>query len=158
MILYSWFKFRVLITIYRSTDHRNIFLIRLGVKMNFNRRNYPPTHGIRVPSEDMKQLVINLFTKVSMSVENARVMADLLVQTDLHCVFSHGTKQLADYIRMIREGRVNPQPKIAVVSQSKSALVLDGDGGMGHLPCYFGTQQVISKAKEHGCATLTTRN
>ena len=73
--------------------------------MNFNRRNYPPTHGIRVPAEEMKQLVVNLFTKVSMSAENARVMADLLVQTDLHCVFSHGTKQIADYIGMIRDGR-----------------------------------------------------
>ena len=126
--------------------------------MNFNRRNYPPTHGIRVPAEEMKQLVVNLFTKVSMSAENARVMADLLVQTDLHCVFSHGTKQIADYIGMIRDGRVNPQPKIEVVSESKSALVIDGDGGMGHLPCYFGTHQVISKAKDNGCATLTTHN
>ena len=26
--------------------------------MNFNRRNYPPTHGIRVPAEEMKQLVV----------------------------------------------------------------------------------------------------
>ena len=126
--------------------------------MNFNKRNYPPAHGIRVPIEEMKQLVVDLFTKVNMSVENARVMANLLVQTDLHCVFSHGTKQLADYIHMICDGKVNPQPKIEVLAESKSALVLDGDGGMGHLPCYFGTQQVIAKANKYGCATLTTRN
>ena len=93
-----------------------------------------------------------------MSVENAGVMAKLLVQTGLHCVFSHGTKQLTDCIRMICEGKVNPSPGVEVLSESNSALVLDGNGGMGHLPYYFGTQQTIAEAKKHGCATLTTRN
>ena len=34
--------------------------------MNLNKRNYPPTHGIRVPAGEMEQLVADLFTKVNM--------------------------------------------------------------------------------------------
>ena len=100
------------------------------------RRNYPPQHGIRLPAEEMHRLVVDFFTKVDMPPEDAKIMADLLVATDLRCVFSHGTKKIGDYIRMIQDGRVNPRPKIETVTESAGALVLDGDGGMGHLPCY----------------------
>ena len=126
--------------------------------MNTHRPNYPPPHGIRVPAEEMHRLVVDLFTRVDMPPQDAGIMADLLVETDLRCVFSHGTRQVPGYIRMIREGRVNPQPEIRTVAESPGALVLDGDGGMGHLPCTLGTKQAIEKAKAHGAAALTTRN
>lgn len=125
---------------------------------NNKRRNYPPRNGIRIPAREMHRLVVDLFTRVAMPIKDAAIMADLLVQTDLRCVFSHGTLQIPGYISMIQDGKVNPQPKIRVVTESLGSLVIDGDGGMGHLACFQGTRKIIEKAKAHGTAALTTCN
>jgi hypothetical protein len=34
--------------------------------MNLNRRNYPPDHGIRVPFDALRSLVVSLFERVDM--------------------------------------------------------------------------------------------
>lgn len=121
-------------------------------------RNYPPPHGIRVPAEDMRRLAGDLFDRAGMTRQDAELMAELLVQTDLRCVFSHGTRQVPGYVGMMREGRVNPRPHVRVVSESTAAVVLDGDGGMGHLPSYRGTEMAIAKARLYGVGVATTRN
>jgi LDH2 family malate/lactate/ureidoglycolate dehydrogenase len=120
--------------------------------------NLPPKSGIRVPAQELRALVITLFERAGTSREHAEIMARLMVQTDLRGVFSHGSRYTASYVRMILEGRVNPRPDIRVVSETTTAQVIDGDGGMGHWPCYQGTLWAIARAKEHGTAAVTTRN
>ena len=59
---------------------------------------------------------------------------------------------------MILDGKVNPVPDIKVVRESTTAQTLDGDGGMGHLPCRQGAEWAVGRALEHGAAAVTTRN
>lgn len=120
--------------------------------------NLPPDSGIRLPAEPLRLLVASLFEKVGTSAADARLMAELLVLTDLRGVHSHGTRQTPGYVNMMREERVNPRPKVKVVSETPTTRVYDGDGGMGHFPCYEGTKWAIEKAKEYGTAAITTRN
>ena len=120
--------------------------------------NTPPESGIRIPPPELHALVATLFEKAGASRVHADLMAFLLVQTDLRGTFSHGTRHCPSYLRLMLEGRVNPRPNIHVVSQTATTRVLDGDGGMGHLPCYQGTQWAIARAKESGTAAVTTRN
>jgi len=120
--------------------------------------NVPPHSGIRVPAERLSQWVAELFEKAGTSVADGRLLAELLVKTDLRGVHSHGSSQTPGYIEMMRTGRVNPRPQIKVASETHTTRVYDGDGGMGHLPCYEGTLWAIEKAKEYGTAAITTRN
>ena len=120
--------------------------------------NVPPTSGIRVPAEVLRVLVTEIFAKTGMVDVHAQRMAELLVATDLRGVVSHGTWQTAGYARMILQGRVNPRPVIQVTTETATTRVLDGDGGMGHLPSYEGTQWAIATAKKFGTAAVTTRN
>ena len=120
--------------------------------------NVPPSTGIRVPAEDMHSLVTALFEKAGTSRIDAEFLARLLVDTDLRGVFSHGTQQVPRYIQMMLDGRVNPCPNIHTVSEMFTTRVIDGDGGLGHFPCYQGTEWAIAKAKQHGLAAVTTRN
>ncbi len=120
--------------------------------------NTPPESGLRIPPDELEALVVALFEKAGTSREHAQIMARLLVQTDLCGIFSHGTRYTESYVHMMLEGRVNPRPDIRVVSETTTAQVLDGDGGMGHWPCYQGTLWAIARAKEHGTAAVTTRN
>ena len=40
--------------------------------------------------------------------------AELLSANDLRGVVSHGTQQLATYVRLVRDGSLNPAPEPAV--------------------------------------------
>jgi LDH2 family malate/lactate/ureidoglycolate dehydrogenase len=113
---------------------------------------------LRVPANDLRELVTGLFEKAGTSHQDAELMARLLVETDLRGVFSHGSKQTPGYVRRMGDGSVNPRPTVRVVSETRTTQVLDGDGGMGHLPCYQGTHWAVAAAKEYGTAAVTTRN
>ena len=53
---------------------------------------------------------------------------------------------------------MNPRPDVTVVRESDTTLVVDGDGGMGHLACHEGTRRAIEKATAHGCGVAVTGN
>lgn len=120
--------------------------------------NIPPASGIRVPPDGLRQFVTQLFEKAGTSRTDAEVMARLLVLADLRGVFSHGTRQTPGYVRLMLEGRVNPRPTIRVVHETPTTRVYDGDGGMGHFPCYQGAEWAVATAKAYGTAAVTTRN
>lgn len=126
--------------------------------MNLNKRNYPPEHGIYIPCQVMEDFITALFAAVGMSCQDAGLMATLLTANDRRCLFSHGSKQIPYYLKKIMDGEVNPRPHLSVHNESPAALVMDGDGGLGYFPCYYGTQAIIKKAKDVGIAALTTRN
>lgn len=120
--------------------------------------NYPPEHGIRVPAQAMHDLVYELFLRAEVLPEDADLLARLLVENDLRCVFSHGSYGAVRYVRLMLAGRVNPRPKLRIVEESATTLVMDGDGGLGYLPCHRGTELAIAKAREYGTAAMTSRN
>ena len=122
------------------------------------RRNIPPEHGIRLPVGAMQDFITSLFRQVHAPAPHATHMAEVLVANDLRCVFSHGTRQAAGYVRQMRDGYTNPSPEVTVVSESSATAVLDGDGGLGYFPAHRGTEMAVAKALEVGVATVTTRN
>lgn len=120
--------------------------------------NYPPIHGIRVPAEDMGRLVTDLFVRAGMAQQDAQFTASLLVECDLRCVFSHGTKHAPEYVRKMLTGKVNPRPAVRVVEEAETTAVLDGDGGLGFIPSHRGAEMAIAKAQEYGVGAATSRN
>ena len=68
---------------------------------------------LRIPSTELHKLAVALFEKSDTSLQHADLMARLLVETDLRGVFSHGTRQIPGYVRMMREGRVGRQRRMA---------------------------------------------
>lgn len=130
----------------------------MGKKWSRLRPNHPPEHGIRVPMRAMEQFVISVLKQVGMAGADAARLAELVVATDLRCVFSHGTHQIARYVGLMADGKVNPRPRVEVAREAPGSLVVDGDGGMGHLACYRAMEECIAKAKECGVAAATTRN
>lgn len=120
--------------------------------------NVPPKDAIRVPADSMRVLVATLLERVGVTEEDRSLLADLLVRNDLRGVFSHGSRQVATYARDIRDGKLNPQPKPSVVSESPVLLHLDGDGGLGYFASYRLAQSLAKKARSMGVAVGVTRN
>lgn len=120
--------------------------------------NIPPETYIRVTATDLQDFSGRLGRAAGLEPARADLLAELLTANDLRGVVSHGTRQLATYARLLRDGKLNPHPEVATVRETPTSLLVDGDGGLGYFPAYDGTLRVIDKALEAGVAVLVTRN
>ncbi len=120
--------------------------------------NIPPASFVRVPAADLQAFGTRLAEAAGMPGERASLLAELLTANDLRGVFSHGTQQLATYVRLVRDGVLNPSPEPAVVRETASSLLVDGDGGLGYFAAHEGTRRLVEKTAESDIAVLVTRN
>lgn len=120
--------------------------------------NVPPVEAIRVPVDQLRALSIALFLKAGVSDGDARLITDLLIDTDLRGVLSHGTRTIGNYVRAFLEGRLNPTPRVSVVRDEPTTAVVDGDGGLGHPAATRATEFAIAKAKTIGVGAVIARN
>jgi LDH2 family malate/lactate/ureidoglycolate dehydrogenase len=93
-----------------------------------------------------------------MPEENAEVTADILAWADLHGVDSHGISMIPGYDRLRRLGRANMQARPRIVRETPVSALVDGDGGLGHVPARFAIQVAIDKAQAIGMAIVAVRN
>lgn len=77
---------------------------------------------------------------------------------DLHGVESHGISMLVEYDQRRRAGRLRMDATCRVVRETPVSLLLDGDGGMGHVAYAMAADRAIAKAKEGGIAVAAVRN
>jgi len=100
----------------------------------------------------------NIFLKIGCSEADADTAARSLLSADLRGVDSHGVARLSGYIRLWEVQRVNATPKIAIVHESPSTAVIDGDRGLGLVVAPFAMQVAIDKARQCGTGWVSVRN
>ena len=120
--------------------------------------NNPPKERELIPHQRIEAFVARAASKAGLPADKASLLASLLTTNDLRGVFSHGTRQIATYARLMRDGKLNSRPDITILRETKVSLIVDGDGGLGYFPAHEGTQAVISKALDSGIAVMATRN
>src|SRR5262245_693607 len=120
--------------------------------------NILPNHYDRVSPEKLRTAVASLARQAGMPEEKSRFLAELLVRNDLRGVFSHGSRQVATYARIMRGGLINPNPEIKVISETPATLLVDGDGGLGYFPAYRAAELLVEKCRACGIAAAVTRN
>ncbi|GAI55211.1 unnamed protein product, partial [marine sediment metagenome] len=97
--------------------------------------------------------------KVGVPEGDARITANILVATDLRGIDSHGVAHLAAfYVKGIKEGRINPNPKIEVFSQAPATAIMDGDLGLGFVVGYRAMMEAMRRAETTGAGFVAVRN
>lgn len=120
--------------------------------------NRVPSDALRVAAATLRDLVRTLAERAGAGAAQAALLADLLVQNDLRGVFSHGSRQIAAYARLLRDGKLNPRPQVRTISESAATLLLDGDAGLGYFPSWEASHRLVAKAREVGVAVGVTRH
>jgi L-2-hydroxycarboxylate dehydrogenase (NAD+) len=120
--------------------------------------NRVPEEAILVPAGALRELVRALAEGAGTGEEQATLLAELLVQNDLRGVFSHGSRQIATYARLLRDGVLNPRPQVRTLNESAATLLLDGDAGLGYFACWEMAPRLVAKAREIGVAVGVTRH
>lgn len=93
-----------------------------------------------------------------MPEDNAEQTSDVLAWADLHGVDSHGVSLLPGYDRLRRNGRIKLDAKPRVVRETPVSALVDGGGGLGHVPGRFAMGTAIAKARSAGMAAVAVRN
>src|SRR5437667_519934 len=89
--------------------------------------------------------------------DDAKVVADLMVEADLRGSDTHGVIRLPLYLRRLKAGGINARPHIRIVEERPATALVDGDNGMGHLVMRFAAMTAIEKAKAAGVAWVGAR-
>jgi len=93
-----------------------------------------------------------------MPEDNAETTADILSWADLHGVDSHGISMIPGYDKLRSTGRANMKAQPRIVKETPVSALVDGSGGLGHVPARFAMQVAIDKAKQSGMAIVAVRN
>ena len=120
--------------------------------------NAPPRDAIRVAPDRLRVCVADIMRAAGMASKDADLLAELLTLNDLRGVFSHGTQRIPEYVRLLREGEINPCPEVRQVAETSTTLIIDGDGGLGYFPAHCAAHAIVGKCREHGMAAVMTRN
>ncbi len=110
-----------------------------------------------VAAGELTERVARVFAKLGLPDEDARIVAEHLVEADLRGVHSHGVIRVPTYVEGVRAGRINPTPDIRVVEDHGGQVVMDGDNGFGQLAAYRANELAIERGKEHGMAAVALR-
>lgn len=93
-----------------------------------------------------------------MSAENAAAAAEVLAWADLHGIDSHGISLLPAYDKQRRAGRLSLAAEPAILRETPVSALIDGQGGLGHVPGRFAMATAIGKARQAGMAAVAVRN
>ena len=96
--------------------------------------------------------------RVGVPHDDAVIGADVLIETELRGVDSHGVQLLQRYIELFQLGALNPQPNITTVREGAAMAVLDADAGMGHIVSVKAMNVAMEKASACGVGVVAVRN
>lgn len=106
----------------------------------------------------LKQFCEKALVKEGMKEEYAKIVAEVLSETDAFGTNSHGTKNLHNYIKKARVGGLDIHGEPEIVAEGPAFAVYDAKKTMGMIPSYLAMNKAVEKAKETGIALVTVKN
>ena len=92
-----------------------------------------------------------------MRADEARVVAELLVEANLVGHDSHGVIRIPQYLAQVEAGDIVPDATVEVVHEAPTLAVLDAHWGFGQVAMSRGVDMALEKARATGMAAISVR-
>jgi L-2-hydroxycarboxylate dehydrogenase (NAD+) len=103
--------------------------------------------------------VEDAFAGVGVPREDAKICADVLLESDKRGIESHGVNRFKPiYIDRINIGIQNPVTNYEIIRETPTTAVVDGHDGMGQVIGFKAMSLAIEKAKKYGMGMVAVRN
>src|SRR5438094_7457055 len=109
-----------------------------------------PRRRMNVPVERGREQIVTLLSAWGMDRELVRTTAEVMLETDLAGVDSHGVSMLMDYENSKSKGKLTLRAVLRVVRESATTALVDADAGLGHPAAVMAMGIAIDKAKAMG--------
>lgn len=116
------------------------------------------TKNMHYSCNQLDRFCMDAFQKFGFTKEEARIISDVLLLSDLYGIESHGMQRLVRYHKGIEKGWIDVHAKPEVVFETPVSAVIDAHKGMGQIVSYKAMNIAIQKAKASGMAIVTVRN
>ena len=114
--------------------------------------------SVKIPVKTLFDFMLDALTAMGTSPEDAQIIADVIITSDLWGIRSHGIAHLKMYHERIKKGLQLATTKWGVVKDEDSTAVIDGGNGMGMVVGYHAMKLAIEKARKYGLGAVAVRN
>ena len=112
---------------------------------------------MKIAINEIKERSVKIFERVGLSPEDAKIIIDVLLETEMRGVFTHGFMRLERYINCIKEGGIKTNGEYKVIYDSPSWASVDGNDNLGIVISYKAMKLAMKKAKETGVGIVNVR-
>lgn len=114
--------------------------------------------GPRFSEDRLVEIGVSIFCAVGTPEHLATQVVRALVLSNLVGHESHGLVRLPGYVSGIKGGHLHPTAEPRLVSSQRSAAIVDGCWGFGHVAAQFATKVAIDIAATQSVAAVTIQN
>ena len=107
-----------------------------------------------LPRERLTRWALAALARVGVPPEEARLVAESLVQTSIWGVDSHGILRLTHYLRRMRLGSVKPAAVPIVTRTGPVTAQVHGEDGLGIVHATLAMETAIEMARENGAGLV----
>lgn len=90
-------------------------------------------------------------------VAEAREVAEVLVETSLLGVHTHGVRLLGSYLDELRRSVATATPEIVIVKDTGPVVQVDAGDALGVVAALHGARLAVQRAKTHGIGLIGVR-
>jgi LDH2 family malate/lactate/ureidoglycolate dehydrogenase len=113
---------------------------------------------VNIQAESLKKWTANVMSSVGMSKDDAQIMAEVLVESDLLGVDTHGLYKIGLWVKRALQGGSDPKAEFRIMHEAKTTAAVDAGTGFGQVMGYKGMQLAMEKADQYASGFVTIRN
>ena len=110
-----------------------------------------------ITQANCKDLIIKKLNSLNVSKQNAKQVAEVLIEAELRNDPSHGISCLKKIISAIEKKEILPDKKPKIIFENNATAVIDGENILGPVSAVYAIDIAIQKAKQHGIAAVSIR-
>lgn len=114
--------------------------------------------GVRVESAALAVFCRAVLVSIGTSKETADAATRAMMHGSRLGIDSHGVRLLDHYVKVIRGGRVNADPRMRLLDGSRAVATLEADHGHGALAAYMAMGRAKELASSGGIGAVAIRN
>lgn len=111
-----------------------------------------------VPVTDLADLITLLFERAGVVAEEARIVAEHLVDAEARENRAQGLVRLKPYIQWVRSGKIAPRTELRIEHEHGATLMVDAGNGWGQVAAIRTIELCVERARTHGVCLAVVRN
>ena len=105
---------------------------------------------IDIKVDVLRKFTEDVFIKLGVPEEDAKITADVLLAANRRGINSHGVARLKRYVGYIQNNKMNPKTELKVIKETPVSLLVSAGNGLGQVAGYKTMKMVIEKTKKSG--------
>ena len=114
--------------------------------------------AVYIAVDTLRHFIRDVFLKAGASEQDAETCAQVIIESDIRGIESHGIGRLKYYYQRVERGQHKVDAEFEIVKETPTTAVIDGHNGLGMVIGAHAMQMAIDKARVYGLGCVAVRN